>query len=107
MKHAGERHIVDVRPVPKRELASLVSRQARSDLSCVAISVQRDLAAQSFAGELDRIHDLYITGATAMMHGEDAIDLVVRRIRTLVDKVLGAGDDSRCAEAALQTGRFN
>src|SRR5437762_1553457 len=100
MKHAWEGHIVDVRPVAKRELASLVSRQARSDLPGVAIAVQRDLTAQSFTRELDRIHDLYITGATAMMHGKDAIDLIVGWIRTLVNKVLGAGDDSRCAEAA-------
>ena len=41
------------------------------------------------------------------MHAQDSIDLIVRRIRSLIEQVLGPRYDSGSSKAALQTARFN
>src|ERR1041384_2719440 len=103
MKHPGESHVVDVRAVSKSKFACLVTRPACADLSTVTITVERHFTAQRFAGRLDCLVALHVAGASAMMHAQDSVDLIVRRIRTFIQKVLGAGYYARRAEAALQT----
>src|SRR6185295_15681145 len=107
VKHAGNAHVIDVRPVAKRKLASLIARRAGSDSSGLAVVFDGSFASERCCRQLDRVNYLDVAGTPAMMHAQHAIDLVVGWIGTLVDEILCSNDDARRAKAALKSARGN
>src|SRR5437763_16349744 len=53
-------------------------------------------------GFLDRLDDLVVTGATTEVAHHPVFDLVLDRMRVLLEQSLGGQDLARCADAALE-----
>ena len=53
-------------------------------------------------GGLNRLHNVLVTGAAAEIAGDAVPDLLLRRVRVLLEEAVGAGDHPGRAEAALQ-----
>src|SRR5262249_31267054 len=84
-----------------------VTRSTSPYSTCLAVGFDRSLAAERFRREFDRVDYLNVPGATAVMHAEDTIDLVVSWFRLLVNQVFGADNDARRAESTLQPAAGN
>jgi hypothetical protein len=103
-QHAVAAQVGDVGPRAQGQLRAAEAGRARAD-AAVGLGLGHRLAAPSSGQELDRVDDLGVAGAPAQVDVDGLGDLVARRIRRLIEQVLGPDHDAGDAEAALQAGR--
>ena len=104
VEHSGKREIRHERAHAERERAGVDSLEARPDASGFVRRIERLSAAQTRRG-VEGVHDPDVPRAAAEVRIEPPADLLVRRVRVRVEDALHPQDDSRDAEAALQTRR--
>ena len=86
--------------------ADLQSSSETDNLRVISNAPALTSPAASLAGfgrKLDRVNYLYVAGAAAVMHAENAVDLIVGWVGGFVYEVFGANHDPRCAKATLES----
>ncbi len=102
VQHFRERDVIDVGPLAKHELLAVHLRQAGPDLRAV-VGFRQRLAVERARCHFDRIENLHESRTAADVVVKRRCDLVPRRKRLLADQMLGADNDPRNAESALQS----